>query len=208
MGAGVRFQVRMVSCRERYEVRAQTLASWAATDWQGTPIVEMDDGRAFLIQSRIEETWLRALRAAVSEEPEFILLLEDDLEFNRSLRHNLERWPALQRLGGSERPFFGSLYASNQPMLWRDPASRSAIAAPEGFWGAQALVLSYGTARHLLSHWQPGGLAHDLKAPRLAGEQGPIYCHVPSLVQHRVGDSTWGGGVHRATDFDPAYRVP
>jgi hypothetical protein len=204
----MRFQVRMVSCRERDEVRAQTLASWAETDWPDPPVVDMDQGTALLIQTRIEETWLRALRTALEGDADFVLLLEDDLCFNRFLRYNLERWPPLRGMASGAHPFFGSLYALAQPMLWRDEASRCATAAPEAFWGAQALVLSRGTARHLLARWPAGARAHDLKAARLAGEIGPVYCHVPSLVQHRVGPSTWGGAVHQATDFDPAYRAP
>jgi hypothetical protein len=198
----------MVSCRERDDVRAETLASWAETDWPHPPAVDLDDGSALLVQTRIEETWLRALDAAAADDVDFILLLEDDLAFNRFLHHNLERWGPLQGVGSGARPFFGSLYFVGQPTLWRDLPGRSIVAAPEAFWGAQALVLSRGTARHLLARWPPGPLAHDLKAARLAGEIGPLYGHVPSLVQHRQGPSTWGGAVHHAADFDPAFRAP
>jgi hypothetical protein len=204
----MRFNVRMVSCAERDDVRAQTLASWAQTDWPEAPAVDMDDGSALLIQTRIEETWLRALRTAAADDVDFVLLLEDDLAFNRHLRHNLERWPPLRALGDGALPFFGSLYTHDYSMLWRDQPGRTAIAAPEAFWGAQALVLSRGTARHLLSCWPGGSRAHDLKAARLAAQMGPVYCHLPSLVQHRPGPSTWGGNAHQAADFDAAYRVP
>jgi hypothetical protein len=203
----MRFQVRMVSCAERDQVRAQTLGSWAQTDWGQAPPVEMDDGQALLIAGRIEQTWLRALETATDDDVDFSLLLEDDLEFNRFLRHNLARWPPLMGVGDGALPFFGSLYRANQTLLWQDQASRCAIAAPETFWGAQALLISRGTARHLLAHWQPGVRAHDLTAARLAATLAPVYLHVPSLVQHRIGPSTWGGGVHQAPDFDPDYRA-
>jgi hypothetical protein len=203
----MRFHVRMVSCPERDDVRAQTLASWAQTDWPEAPALEVDDGSALLVQTRIEETWLRALGTAAADDVDFVLLLEDDLEFNRHLRHNLEAWPPLRSAGDGVGPFFASLYAHEQPLLWRDPSTRTAIAAPESFWGAQALLLSRATARDLLSRWPAGPRAHDLKAARLAGQLGPLYCHLPSLVQHRLGPSTWGGSHHQAADFDPAYRA-
>jgi hypothetical protein len=203
----MRFAVRMVSCPERDEVRALTLVSWSATDWGAVPPVQLDRGRQLKVSARIEDTWLEALRAALAEDVEFALIVEDDLEFNRFLRHNLERWPPLRALGSGALPFFGSLYRTHQRLLWRNPAQRYLMAAPESFWGAQALVISRGTARYLLERWKPGGVAHDLKATRLAAELGPVYCHLPSLVQHRAGPSTWGGIVHQAPDFDGAFRA-
>ncbi|HXU83943.1 MAG TPA: hypothetical protein VN914_21255 [Polyangia bacterium] len=204
----MRLEVRMVSCAERAEVLGGTLASWRESDWGGEPPVALDESEALEIATRIEETWLRALQSGLEAGADVVLLLEDDLRFNRFLRHNLERWAPLLALDNPALPFFGSLYRVTQRMLWQDPAQRFALAAPESFWGAQALLLSRGSARHLLANWPPGGRAHDLKAARLAAEQGPIYCHVPALVQHLAGPSTWGGVVHQAPDFDPDYRAP
>src|SRR5688572_33280847 len=127
----MRFQVRMVSCPEREQIRAQTLASWAETDWGEAPPVEMDDGKALLIARRIEQTWLRALQAVAVDDVDFALLLEDDLEFNRFLRHNLTRWPPLLGISNPGLPFFASLYRTNQALLWQDPAGHCAIAAAE-----------------------------------------------------------------------------
>jgi hypothetical protein len=204
----MRFQVRMVSCRERDEVRARTLESWRQTDWGAEPPVDLDESDALAVAERIEETWLRALRAALADGAEFALVVEDDLEFNHFLRHNLERWPPLRALQSGDLPFFGSLYRVHQRVLWQNPVQRCALAAPESYWGAQALVVSRGTARYLLDRWEGGGRAHDIKAARLAAQVGPIHCHLPALVQHRIGPSTWGGGTHQAPDFDPRFRSP
>jgi hypothetical protein len=170
--------------------------------------VDLDQSDALVVAERIEETWLRALRAIVAEGADFALIVEDDLEFNRFLRHNLERWPPLRALASGDWPFFGSLYHAQQRVLWQDRAQRCALAAPEAFWGAQALVVSRGSARHLLTQWEQGGRAHDIKAARLAAQLGPIHCHLPALVQHRIGPSTWGGATHQAPDFDPEFRAP
>jgi len=205
----MRVHVRMVSCAERDEVRAGTLASWRESDWGEELPVDLDRSDALEIATRIEETWLQALRGALEAGADVALIVEDDLRFNRFLRHNLGRWAPLRAaLDNPALPFFGSLYRAQQRMLWQDPARRYALAAPESYWVAQALLLSRGSARQLLERWEAGGRAHDIKAARLAAELGPIYCHVPALVQHLDGPSTWGGGAHQAPDFDPDFRAP
>jgi hypothetical protein len=202
----------MVSCGQRDAVRAATLASWKNADCRAEVAVELDVSQALAHERRIEETWLRGLRAALGTQADFTLMLEDDLEFNRHLWHNLERWAPLLAASQTERPgarpFFGSLYRANQALLWTNPDERYAVGAPESFWGAQALVLSRATAQRLLDRWVEGGRAHDLKMPLLAAEVGPVYFHLPSLVQHRPGPSTWGNRQHRAADFDAEYKAP
>lgn len=83
----------------------------------------------------------------------------------------------------------GSLYRC-QPIIWRDGRRRALVAAPEAFWGGQALVVSRATARHVLRRWTPEQQPHDVQLPLLAAEIGPVYYHAPSLVQHRSVPST------------------
>jgi hypothetical protein len=199
----------MVSCRQRDEVRAQTLDSWRRSDWGEVEVaVEMDQSARPEPWQRIDQTWLRLLDRAVRSEADFHLLLEDDIEFNRYLRHNLERWTPFRLAAEGARPLLGSLYRCCQPVLWQSRPQRYLVAMPEAFWGGQALVLSRATARHLLSRWVEGGRPHDVKIPRLASQIGPVYFHAPSLVQHRTVPSTWGNTCHQARDYDPLYRVP
>jgi hypothetical protein len=197
----------MVSCRQRDAVRAQTLDSWSRTDWGQDVVVEIDDSPRPEPWRRIEDTWLRLLRKAVASEADFHLLLEDDVELNRHLRHNLLRWAPFRAAGGGGRPLLGSLYRCCQPVLWHNRPQRYLVATPEAFWGGQALVVSRATAHHLLDRWVEGGRPHDVKLPVLASEIGPVYFHAPSLVQHRTVASTWGNTRHQARDYDPEFRA-
>jgi hypothetical protein len=202
----MRITASMISCRQRDAVRAETLAHFAGTDWGEDVNVVIDHGHQDEPWRRTEETFLRALTAAVETEAPFALILEDDVELNPRLRENLERWPPL--LAAAARPgapFFGSLFHCGQPVLWRDDVRRIKVAAPEGFWGAQALVLSRATAIHALRRWCTGSHPHDMQLPLIAAELSPLYFHTPSLVQQRDVPSTWGPGTHRSPDFDVAF---
>jgi hypothetical protein len=200
--------VRMNSCPQRDVVRARTLESWAGCDWGSPPAIELDDGRHSDVVLRISETWRKMLGKAAGDTAEFCLFLEDDIKPNRFLRHNLERWPLLRSIDG-RRPFFASLYWSNQPLLWRNEGARYLVGAPEAAWGSQALLLSRTTIHYLVDHWDQCREQHqDIRMARLAAQISPIYYHTPSLVQHSEGLSTWGNGAHRASDFDPLWSAP
>src|SRR3954454_11319303 len=82
----------MLSCRARDGVREQTLARLAATDWSGEAVVVMDEVVAERAQERQERTSRRLLERARDDGAAFVLFLEDDLEFNAHLRHNLLAW--------------------------------------------------------------------------------------------------------------------
>jgi hypothetical protein len=204
----MRITAGMISCRQREEVRAQTLAGLEQSDWGEAPVLVMDESDHPVTWRRIEETFLRLLRTLLATEADFFLLLEDDLETSPRLRHNLERWPTLVRAARGERPFFGSLYRCGQPIIWHDVRRRTLVAAPESFWGAQALVVSRATASHALARWELGQRPHDTQLPALAAQLGPVYYHHPSLVQHRAVDSTCGTKAHRSPDYDPRFCSP
>src|SRR2546421_1491254 len=94
MGHG-RFRAYMTSCDARREVCALSAAALAATDWGEPPIIVWDEAPFDRIQTRIEHTGRRLLQRAVDETEDLFLFLEDDVEFNQSLRHNLEDWPPI-----------------------------------------------------------------------------------------------------------------
>ena len=198
----------MVSCPQREAVRAATLDNWSRCDWGALPRMQIDDGREADMLTRISGAWRKLLRWAAEESAAaFHLLLEDDIEPNLALRHNLERWPPLRRADG-RRPFFASLYYCNQPLLWCNDRERYGIGAREGSWGAQALLMSRTTVRYLVNHWDACDIRHqDIRMAVLAGRLSRIYYHLPSLVQHRLSESTWGNRQHHATDFDLHWKA-
>ncbi|MES1262498.1 MAG: class I SAM-dependent methyltransferase [Acidobacteriota bacterium] len=186
-------------------MRAQTLRNLAETDWNESPIVVQEQGPSDRKQDRITHNALCTLRAGCSSGQDFILFLEDDLDFNRHLRHNLTSWfpIACSRPGNH---FFGSLYNPGIGVRERHPRHRSFIARPETVYGSQAYILSRATAAFVMEHWDEVPGMGDIKMPRLAARVCDIHYSWPSLVQHVGVSSVWGGGFHNAPDFDRNWR--
>ena len=195
----------MISCPERIAMREQTLRNLGATDWNDAAIVLQEQGAYGRKQDRQTYNSLCALRAGHASGLDFILFLEDDLDFNRHLRHNLESWFPL----ASSRPgghFFASLYNPNIGARERRPHHHSFVADPESVYGSQAYILSHETAGYIIEHWEEVLGMQDIKMSRLAGRVCDINYSSPSLVQHIGIGSVWGGHYHQAADFDRDWR--
>ena len=197
----------VLTCEERAEVCAETVADLARSDWGAAPAVVVDHGTHPKQLERIVETGLRLLERAVEEataDDEVVLVCEDDVSFNRSVRHNLERWaPVVDRRADGH--LFASLY--NPGVAVATAGETAVVVDPRQFYGSQGMVLSITTARSLVEQWDDGHGPLDLRISRLAARWSPVWYHVPSLVQHRAIPSTWGGRPHRADDFSVDWRT-
>jgi len=216
----------MVTCRERDERREETLADLAASDWgKGPDVIVRDDesasappfcdARTWAIH-RIRDTWRRAIAVATSQEADAILCVEDDLRFSKHLWHNLQSWLPLVWLRG------GGPYSRDPGHLWAslyDPGLERGVvnlreryfvpARPGDVYGAQAIIIGRLTAQHVRDRWDaPGaGTNPDEKIARLASERTTLLYHLPSLVDHVQGPSTWGAVAHQAKHFDLNWRA-
>lgn len=194
----------MISCQDRNELRRQTLANLASTDWPDLPLqVQMDIGEGEDRRQRQTECAFQALQSSLRN-ADYVLFLEDDLEFNRHLRHNLHRW----------RPFrersvtVASLYNPGVREIACDKHKRARIVAPDSVFGSQALLISRQGLQHIIAHWRRVPGMQDIKISRLAGRlRVPILYHAPSLIQHVGKVSTWAGRFHQAPDFDPDWKA-
>lgn len=196
----------MLSCAARDELRAATLMRLAATDWPDGAVVVLDDGRAQRAQDRQVDTSRRLLENALDGDAELVLFLEDDLAFNRYLRHNLTHWhPLAAAAPGSH--VMASLYDPGVAAAAWDYERAFSIADADLVYGSQAFVLSRATIAHVLAGWERVPGMQDIKISRLAAQVTPIHYHRPSLVQHVVAPSTWGGHSHRARDFSMSWRA-
>lgn len=196
----------MLSCEKRAQIREQTLANLAATDWGDRVSIELDHSLDPRPQGRIEETAKTILCRAYDEGADFLLFLEDDLDFNRHLRHNLQHWrPVVD--AGPEGHFFASLYNPNVCALQRDPGNAVLVADPNTTYGSQALLIARATVLEIIRRWDEVVGMPDIKMPRLAAAVCPVLYHLPSLVQHMPVPSVWGGSSHRALDFDATWRA-
>jgi hypothetical protein len=207
----------MISCPEREEVRKATIQNLAGTDWGDAPLQVLVDPEATAApqgqsppgaqQHKVQQITrqvLHALQQFLDHQADYLLLLEDDLLFNRHLRHNIESWRLFRR----REITLAGLYNPGLREVAFDLRGHAVAIAPESAFGTQAVLLSRPTVEHVVSGWNTSNAAADLKLMSLAGQfRRPLYYHSPSLVQHRQVPSTWGGGTHSAPDFDPNWRA-
>jgi hypothetical protein len=195
----------MITCPERDETRKTTLASLAASDWPDLPLVILVDPEKTSDRvQRISRQILHVLQQFLDHSAEHLLLLEDDLSFNRHLRHNVERWRPYRR----REITLAGLYNPGLYEIAYDVVGHAVAVAPESAFGSQALLLSRPTVEHVVSAWNTLNTAADHRLARLAAQLGrPLYYHAPSLVQHQPVPTTWGGVLHQAPDFDPDWRA-
>jgi hypothetical protein len=201
----VRIGAVMISCPERDQLRQRTLANLAKTDWDGQPVqIQMDEGHGDDHRKRQEQCAWLALKKALEAPSDYILFLEDDLDFNRHIRHNLLHWRAVT----TGMAVLASLYNPSIREVAFDFPNRARIVPPGRVFGSQAFLLSRATVEYVVRHWRSVKGMSDIKISRLAGRlKAPILYHAPSLVEHIGTQSVWGGGFHQAMDFDPDWRA-
>ena len=221
----------MLTCEARRESCLNTLARFARTDWPGPPRVHVDPvtekdapewGTSARV-NRLTEAFAVMLRVALAEpglDSDWLLLLEDDLDFHPQLARHVGAWAALWDENCCVASLFNSGVRPRNPVLarltreeWGDGVGKGrtrgynapahAFAAQwDSYLGSQALLLRRWAARVAVrrwAHWQ------GLQCQRLAKlfcQDRPLWVHKPSLVQHVATDSSWGANIKHAVDFD------
>jgi hypothetical protein len=185
-------------------VRAETLRRLAQTDWGDAPVLlQFSSGSIADPKEAQTQCALRLLQKFCEGTADYLLFLEDDLEFNRCLRRNLLAWPPLR----SRQMRLGSLY---NPGVREEACalnSRAYLVSASAIYGSQAFIISREAANFIVDHWEDASGMQDIRISRLAGRLGqPIFYHSPSLVQHVGRSSTWGGPFHESPDFDPIWE--
>lgn len=206
--------LHFLTCPRRQQTFTRTLARWARTDWKAWPRIHIDDtpeaeantwgtsARAPRLPAVFAEMLQEALKEKGGDE-EWVLLLEDDLDFHPKIAAHVAAWGALR----DPRCAMASLFnPSLQAMEYPDPPANAFAAHPKTFLGAQALLLRRGAARRALAEWDRLSGMQSQRLAKLFGQEGPIWVHRPSLVQHVAVDSSWGVRVQRALDFSPAWE--
>jgi len=185
----------------RNELRQQTLGNLGSTDWDNVPLhVQVED-----------EGWNEnrlgaylSLKKGLDCDADYILFLEDDLDFNRHIRHNLFNWGLVK----TRAITLASLYNPRVREVGCDLRNNARIVDPYSVFGSQAFLLSKDTAAYVVRHWNKVNGGQDIRISRLAARLGdPIFYHAPSLVQHIGRRSVWGGWFHQAADFDPDWKT-
>jgi hypothetical protein len=163
----------------------------------------MDEGQGERHEARQTRCAFLALRQSLERPYDYLLFLEDDLAFNRHLRHNLQHWRPLQ--AGTVK--LASLYNPALRELACDTRNNARLVTPDHVFGSQAFLISRRAVRHIVRYWYRVQGMQDIRISRLAGRLGqPVFYHAPSLVQHLGRESLWGARFHEAMDFYPAWR--
>jgi ADP-heptose:LPS heptosyltransferase len=201
----IKIEAMMISCRERDALRRRTLENLAKTDWGDLPIhVHFDTPVDGDVQQRQMRSAYLALQKSLDCRADYILFLEDDLDFNRHIRHNLCRWDPIRRGAVT----LAGLYNPRLCETACDLRRNARIIDPNLAFGSQALLLSKETVAYVVRRWDAMTGLQDTRISRLVGRLGkPVFYHAPSLVQHLGSSSTWGGGFHQAFDFDPVWKA-
>ncbi|MGO8698727.1 MAG: glycosyltransferase family 9 protein [Limisphaerales bacterium] len=201
----IKIQAMMITCRERDDLRRRTLENLARTDWGDLPLhIHFDSPADGNGEQRQAQSSYLALRKSLDCQADYILFLEDDLDFNRHIRHNLCHWDPIRRGAVT----LAGLYNPRLCVRACDLKSNARIIDPNFAFGSQALLLSKETAAYVVRRWNDILGLQDTKIYRLAGcLRKPVFYHAPSLVQHIGARSTWGGGFHQAFDFDPVWKA-
>jgi hypothetical protein len=201
----LRITACMISCPARAVLREETLTNLAASDWGDAPVlVQVDREEHSCPQHRQLHTAFSALRNCLQRRADYYLFLEDDLQFNRFLRHNLLSWKPLVQ----GRVTLASLYNPGVSELACDPAEHCTLVSPDAVFGSQAMLISRRSLKYVLEHWDEIEGLQDIRLSRLCGRlQSPLFYHSPSLVQHVGQQSVWGGFFHQAWDYNPDWKA-
>lgn len=204
-GAPLKLAVVLVSCRARDARRAETLQGLVQAGWPVESVaVTLDEGRFDDPVDRLTHTAWRALRTALESDADYVLLLEDDLEFNRHLVENLRHWGPLRR---RELEIGGLCNLGARELAWDVPGA-ACLVHPHDILGSQAVLFSRRMLDHCLAHWFEAPPDLDLKLGALAGKlRQPFFFHYPSLVQHVGRASTLGHTWRPSLDYDPDWRA-
>lgn len=207
-------QLHLLTCAPRKQSCMDTLIRLAHTDWPVKPHVHVDEGtedgsapwgtsgRARRLTGAFA-TMLRAVLSAPGAEDEWLLFLEDDLDFHPQLAALVGSWEALQDTECVLASLFNPSIRANPSF----PATARAFAAlPAAFLGAQALLIRRATAVAALEAWAGLSGMTSQRLAQVSGQYRPLWIHQPSLVQHVADDSSWGTRVQRALDYDPAWK--
>ncbi|HEX4646701.1 MAG TPA: hypothetical protein VH598_13940, partial [Verrucomicrobiae bacterium] len=201
----IRIEAVMISCAERNEMRRKTLANLARTDWGDAPLhLQIDDGTGTDYEQRQTHCAYLALKKSLEREADYVLFLEDDLDFNRHIHHNLRHWIPAK----TGRVALASLYNPGIRERVCDTTLNARIMDARSIFGSQAFLMSKDAVAHVVRSWNRVGGKQDIKISRLAARLGaPILYHAPSLVQHIGAASIWGGIFHQAMDFDKDWKA-
>lgn len=205
----------VLSCERRRASLSAFLERWQQTDFRHVlPTVLWDDASeepappwgtparaAHLLHAYRQFLWRVVLRCRDSDMglDDWVLLMEDDIEFHPRIAERLLAWGPLR----SRHCVMGTLFNPQLPPVPAPEEFPDAFATdPERFMGAQAILLRRRHVTYVWRRWNRVSGMQSQRLARLMSRLGTIYVHRPSLVQHRAEGSSWGGTQMTAWDLN------
>lgn len=201
--SSLKLQMAILTCPERSAALQQTLDSLRQSDWNAEPIIHVDQGTGSDPQTRQLNASFELLTRANKIDCDYLLFAEDDVIFNKFIRHNVLNWQPVH-YGFC---LVGTLYAST---TGDNPTANYREMQPGGIGGSQGILIKKCWLPQVLNKWDSMHKTwlQDIRIYRsLYGSGQRVLVHTPSLVQHGQEVSTWGGLPHSSPDFDPAYKA-
>jgi hypothetical protein len=201
----VRIEAVMLSQTEREGFRKKTLANLAGTDWTNLPLhVQIEDGEGGDFQEKQTHRAYLGLKESLKRRADYVFLLDDAMEFNRHLRHNLLNWAPFR----SGNVTLAGLHNAKTKDLACDIKNHTRVVDPNSVHGGRAFLISRDTVEYLVRNWNNVEGTHDLRIPRLAGRRKhPVFYHAPSLVKPIAGADAQDDTYLRAGDYDPYWAA-
>jgi len=202
----MRIQAVVISPAESREACQRTLKNLARTDWGEAPVV-IETGNATGPEDSLRDRWRESLRGmydGLVHNFDHVLFLTADLEINCHLRHNLEQWSPLK----SGQITLAGLFNPGVRELACDMHNNIRAVEPKSVFGQPVFLLAREATRQLLRQWREVQSTPEVTFASLTSHRRkPIPYHAPSLVQPLNTGSERQPRVHRAIDFDAAWKA-
>jgi len=200
-----RIHLAIISAAKREDMRQRTLENWARTDWrEAIPTVHLDETDNVRECKSPGDAAYRALTDSLECNADYLLLMDDDLDFNRHIRRNLLSWKPIK----DNCVTLASLYNPSVRESACDVRNNARLVESQAVFDGKAFLISKEFAHYLVRHWKNASGRQDFKISRLAGRlKKPILYHAPSLVQRVEHPAFASENLRCAMDFDPVWRA-
>ena len=201
----MRIRAYIITCNHRNAVCARTLCNFARTDWGSPPEVTFSLRDSPNAHERWQGATATILQSVRADDSDYFLFLEDDLDFNRHLRHNLINWEPLRQ----RKAIVASLDHPKVAVDSTNEADHYSISERRAFLTGDALLFKRDAALRILedasTNSETGVCTISELAQRwMSGK--PLYYHRPSLVQ-RKPENRGLCDDRTAVDFDPDFKA-
>jgi ADP-heptose:LPS heptosyltransferase len=208
-GQEERSKPKLLACVIR-NVRAHprsclTRRNLATTDW-GMPALRVESASRYGSDPQVAtaNAVFLALQRLLESKFDHLLLLEGNLQFNRYLRHNLERWKPLQEGWVT----LASLHNPHGCERACDPKHHCSVMTPQSLCGSPAFLLSRKMISFLVKRWGTVEGNYAARMTTLACQlSAPVFTHTPSLVERAQDNVPSHKVLPKARDFDPTWRA-